>query len=122
MKVELEKRLIAFSVDIIDLSKLLEYNVAARNLSFQIVKSSTSSALNYGEAQSAESRKDFVHKISIVVKELKETQINLEIIKRAHLSKAYNKQEKLMRECQELIAIFTKTIQTAKKNMLETKK
>ena len=118
MRIELEKRLIAFSVDIIDLSKRLEQNVAGRNLSFQIVKSSTSCALNYGEAQCAESRKDFVHKISIVVKELKETQINLEIINQARLCRAHNKIEILKNECQELIAIFAKTVQTAKRNLI----
>lgn len=119
MRIALEKRLIAFSVDIIDLSKRLEQNVASRNLSFQIVKSSTSCALNYGEAQCAESRKDFIHKISIVVKELKETQINLEIINQARLCRAHNKIELLKNECQELIAIFTKTVQTAKRNLIK---
>ena len=118
MRIELEKRLIAFSVNIIDLSKHLEQSIAGRNMSFQIIKSSTSCALNYGEAQSAQSKKDFIHKISIVVKELKETQINLSIIQQAHLCKSISSQENIMKECNELIAIFTQTVKTAKRNLI----
>lgn len=81
MRIEIEKRLINFSVGIIELSRNLNREFVSKHLSSQIIRSSTSSALNYGEAQAAESRKDFAHKISIVLKELRETQINLKIIR-----------------------------------------
>ena len=118
MRIELENRLISFSVAIIELSRKLEQTLAGRNMSFQIIKSSTSCALNYGEAQCAQSKRDFIHKISIVVKELKETQINLSIIQQAQLSKSIGSQEDIMKECSELIAIFTQTVKTAKRNLI----
>lgn len=112
MKIEIENRLIKFSVAIIKHCKCLHREFASENLCSQIIRSSTSSALNYGEAQAAESRKDFAHKISIVLKELRETQINLKIIKEAELSKNHSDEDYLIKECGELIAIFQKTITT----------
>ena len=112
MRIEIEKRLIDFSVTIIKFCRNLQREFAAEHLSSQIIRSSTSSALNYGEAQAAESRKDFAHKISIVLKELRETQINLRIIKKAGLTKGQYDEESLIKECEELIAIFQKTINT----------
>ena len=114
MRIEIEKRLIEFSVAIIKFCRNLNREFASEHLSSQIIRSSTSSALNYGEAQAAESRKDFAHKISIVLKELRETQINLKIIKQSKLAKSQNDEECLIKECGELIAIFQKTIITTR--------
>jgi four helix bundle protein len=69
----------------------------------------------YGEAQAAESRADFIHKMKILLKELRETMISLRIIN----EKPLVKDEKIaitLQECNELIGIFTKSIETAKKN------
>jgi four helix bundle protein len=60
---ELQERLIAFSASVIKITEKLQSTNAGKNLSNQLVRSSTSVSLNYGEAQSGESRKDFVHKI-----------------------------------------------------------
>lgn len=114
MRIEIEKRLINFSAGIIELSRNLNREFVSKHLSSQIIRSSTSSALNYGEAQAAESRKDFAHKISIVLKELRETQINLKIIRQAKLAKNQNSEDNLIKECGELIAIFQKTIITTR--------
>ena len=76
---ELEERLIDFSVLIIKLSNEMNKTKAAQHLSGQFIRSGTSAALNYGEAQSAESKKDFVHKMQAVLKELRETFICLRI-------------------------------------------
>jgi four helix bundle protein len=79
------------------------------------VRSGTSPALNYAEAQSAESKNDFVHKMKICLKELRETLVCLKII----LLKGYFKENKLadlVKENNELISIFVKSIQTAKSN------
>ena len=67
-KFDLEERLIEFSVLIIDIVKEMPNSKAGNHLSGQIVRSGTSVALNYGEAQSGESRKDFIHKMKIVLK------------------------------------------------------
>ena len=116
MRIELENRLIDFSVTINELVSCFKRNILTQNLSQQIIRSSTSAALNFGEAQSAESRKDFIHKMSIVLKELRETFVCLKII---HRSKLYKNEEKIIKakkESNELISIFVKSIETAQKN------
>jgi len=107
--------LIQFAVRIIDVAEALPPTVASKNLGGQIVRSGTSPALNYAEAQSAESKADFVHKMKICLKELRETLVCLNII----LLKEYFKENKLadlVRENNALISIFVKSIQTAKDN------
>jgi four helix bundle protein len=73
IKYDLEERLIEFAVRIIDTAEALPKTMASKNLGSQIVRSGTSPALNYAEAQSAESKADFVHKMKICLKELRET-------------------------------------------------
>ena len=117
IKYDLENRLIEFAVRIIDTAEALPGTVVSKNLSNQIVRSGTSPALNYAEAQSAESKADFVHKMKICLKELRETFVCLKIIK----LKGYFKEprlEQLLKENSELVSIFVKSIQTAKSNNL----
>ena len=116
-KGDLEERLINFSVLIIEITDEMPNKKAANHLSGQLIRSGTSPALNYGEAQSAESRKDFVHKIKIVLKELRETFVCLKIIRRAKLYKMQEKVDKALIENNELISIFVKSVETAQKNM-----
>ena len=79
------------------------------------MRSGTSPTLNYSEAQSAESRNDFIHKMSVVLKELRETHSCLKIINRAKL---YLKEEQnliiAIKENDELISIFVKSIETSR--------
>ncbi|MFC2138484.1 four helix bundle protein [Bacteroidota bacterium] len=111
-KIDLENRLIDFSVEIIKLIRLLPNDIIGKTISNQLIRSGTSPALNYGEAQSAESRKDFIHKMNIVLKELRESYVALKIINRAKLTD--NKMlDVLMIECNELISIFVKSVNTA---------
>jgi four helix bundle protein len=112
---ELEDRLIAFAVNIIQLSDGIKLSIGGRNLAEQIVRSSSSTALNYGEAQSAESGKDFVHKLGICLKEMRETFINLRIIDSAKLHADQQLLNQLKTECNELISIFVKSIETSKR-------
>src|SRR6185503_16772387 len=84
---ELEQRLIDFAVRIIKLSAALPRTSAGKHIAGQILRSGTSPAPNYGEARSAESHADFVHKLRIVLKELNETSIWLRIIDHSHLLK-----------------------------------
>jgi four helix bundle protein len=72
--------------------------------------------LVYGEAQSAESRKDFIHKIKILLKELRETRINLRIIAKKRLLPDSDNLNAALKESDELIRIFVKSTETARKN------
>ena len=103
------------------ISESLYKTPAGRHISGQIVRSGTSPALLYGEAQSAESRSDFIHKVKVLLKELRETFIGLKIIKRAPLTNKMEIVDKGLIECNELISIFNKSIETAKKNLNQQK-
>ena len=113
---DLEERLIDFAVQVISIGEELPRTEAGRYLSGQIIRSGMSPALVYGEAQSAESRKDFIHKISIMLKELRETRINMKIILKKGFLKDGNLLSNGLQEVDELISIFVKSLQTAKKN------
>jgi four helix bundle protein len=115
-KQELEERLINFAANIILFTNQIEKSFAGNHLSGQIIRSSTSPALNYGEAQSAESKKDFIHKMGICLKELRETLNCLKIIEKANLSSNEIVKDKLKTEANELISIFVSSIKTAKSN------
>ncbi len=99
----------------------LPQSFAGRHLSGQLIRSGTSPALNYGEAQSGESRRDFIHKVKICLKELRESTVCLKIIDRSGLLKDHELVKQGMIECNELTAIFVKSVQTAKANMRAAK-
>ena len=112
----LEQRLIDFAVGILKISSTIKINYPGEHLAKQIVRSGTSPALNYAEARAAESANDFVHKVRIVLKELRETYVCLRIIQQADLMK----QEKnvintVIKECNELISIFVATTKSMRK-------
>ena len=81
-KHDLEERLITFAVLIVEIIERMPDTKAANHLAGQLLRSGISPALNYGEAQSGESRKDFIHKIKVVLKELRESNICLKITNR----------------------------------------
>ena len=116
-KFDLEDRLINFAVAIVELDKTMPTTRAANHLGGQILRSGTSPALNYGEAQSGESRKDFIHKIKVVLKELHETFVCLKIIYKSKLHTDEKGMIELMKENNELISIFVKSAETAQKNL-----
>ena len=111
----LNDRLISFAVLAIDIADCLPKSLAGLHIAGQLVRSGTSPALNYGEAQSAESRNDFIHKMKISAKELRETYNCLQIIERMEWLPD-KKLVKALDENNQLIAIFVKSIKTAKKN------
>ncbi|PLW98544.1 MAG: four helix bundle protein [Marinilabiliales bacterium] len=115
-KYDLEERLIEFSVFIIEIVNETPNSKAGNHLSGQLLRSGTSVALNYGEAQSAESRRDFIHKMKVILKELRETFVCLKIIQRSKLYKTEEKINRASMENNELISIFVKSIETAQKN------
>ena len=112
----MQDRLIDYATRIIALSEALPETRAGKHISFQILRSGTSPAPNYGEAQSAESRVDFVHKLKVALKELRETEIWLKIIGKADMIKPAAKLLPLLQETDELIAILFTSVETAKKN------
>jgi four helix bundle protein len=120
-KYDLEERLIDYAVLSIEIVKLLPNNVEGRHLGNQLVKSGTSPSLNYGEAQSAESRKDFIHKVSIILKELRESLVCMKILKKSNLVADSALLEEGIKESNELISIFVKSVKTAQGNMLKLK-
>ena len=115
-RIDLEERLINFAVLIYNITDNLPKTKIGYYFSDQIMRSASSSALNFGEAQSAESKKDFIHKIKVVLKELRETMIGLAIIDRTGLNKSKSILEKAVDENNQLIAIFVKSVETAQKN------
>jgi four helix bundle protein len=117
-KFDLEERLINFAVMIVEICENMNDTKASNHLAGQLIRSGTSPALNYGEAQSGESRKDFIHKIKIVLKELRESFVCLKIIYRSKLCKSEEKMKLAMNENNELISIFVKSSETAQKNLI----
>lgn len=109
---DLEERLIEFAVRIVKLCNAMPKNPAGRHLGNQLVRSGTSPAFNYGEARAAESKRDFVHKMRVVHKELNETNINLKIIHRSELLPE-KRLSSIMDECDQLCRISNASIQTA---------
>ena len=116
-KFDLEDRFIDFAIRISNVVDEIDDSKLGTNIAGQLIRSASSPALNYGEAQSAESRKDFVHKMKIILKELKESRICLKIIERKPLITNTKKLVPIMKETEELIAIIYKSIETAKANM-----
>ena len=112
-KFDLENRLINFSVSIIDFIQEIPKSYAGIHLSKQLTRSGTSVSLNYGEAQASESKKDFIHKMKVVLKELRETFICLKILLRTKLYRNKEKINLVYSECNELISIFVKSLETA---------
>ena len=114
---DLEERVIDFAVLIINLFAEIKNNYSGNYYGNQLIRSSASPALNYGEARSAESHKDFVHKMGISLKELRESYNCLRIIKKANLFNG--NEENILRaidENNQLISIFVASIKTSKSN------
>ncbi len=117
---ELEDRLISFAVMVIGVVEVLPNSKAGNHIAGQLVRSGTSPAPNYGEARSAESRKDFIHKMKISLKELRESVIWLKIVLRKNLVDE-RLVTKAIAECGELIAIFVSSTRTADGESISSK-
>jgi four helix bundle protein len=118
----LEDRLVSFSVNIINLGYKLQKNPELKSITNQILRSGVAPALNYGEAMHAESKKDFVHKMKIALKELRETHIGLKIMYNINNAPFKEEISFLKEENNELLAIFVSSVKTAQQNMIrETK-
>ena len=104
-----------FGVRMIRLARFVGQTALGRNLVGQVIRSGTSCGANYEEARAAESKRDFVHKLGLVLKELRECRFWLLLVKRAQIVKP-ERVVNLLDECEELCAILGKSILTAKRN------
>ena len=114
-KFDLEERLIDFAVLVCKIAEKLPNTRVGNHIAGQIIRCGTSPAPNYGEAQGAESRKDFIHKMKICLKELRETYVWLKFIGKMGILNS-EEIDPAKAECNELISIFVKSISTAQKN------
>jgi four helix bundle protein len=119
---DLEERLVEFSCRIIEVVEALPNTKAGNYIAGQLIRCGLAPALLYGEAQSAESRMDFIHKMKIVLKELKETRVCLKIISKSAMIKPLERLNDIKSENEQLISIIAKSIDTAKKNLEAGKK
>jgi four helix bundle protein len=114
MKYDLEERLLDYSADIIRIVELLPESRVGDHVAGQLLRSGTSAYPNHGEAQAAESPKDFVHKLSIGLKELRESYRWLKLIQRVGLIRPAEDLNAAIQETDELIRIFVTSIRTAR--------
>jgi len=121
-KFDLEDRLVEFSCRIIEVVEALPNARAGNYIAAQLIRCGLAPSLLYGEAQSAESRMDFIHKMKIILKELKETRVCLKITGKSALIKPAERLKDIKSENEQLISIIAKSIDTAKKNLESNKK
>jgi four helix bundle protein len=115
-KYDLEDRFVDYTCRMIEVVEALPSSRAGNYIAGQLIRSCHSPTFNYGEAQAAESRNDFIHKMGVGLKELKECRTALKIIIKKQLIKPAKKLDPIYKETEELIAIVGKSISTAGKN------
>lgn len=115
-KYDLEERLLEYAARIIRLTEHMSRSPAGLHVAQQVLRSGTSPLPNHGEAQAAESNRDFIHKLKLSLKELRETLRWLRLIKRVPLMEKPERVDPLLQETDELIRIFVTSIKTAQKN------
>jgi four helix bundle protein len=113
-KWDLEERLLEYSAAIVNLTERLASTRAGNHVGGQLLRSGTSPYFNHGEAEAAESRRDFIHKLGVCLKELRESQRALRLIVRVPLLDPPSSVEPVLRETDELIRIFKSSIRTAR--------
>ena len=118
---DLGERLLEYSAEIVRFTESITGTRAGTHVAGQLLRSGTSSLPNHGEAQAAESVADFVHKMSVCLKELRETRRWLLLTQRVPLVKSPTVVIPLLQESEELIRIFFASIRTAKKRFVPTK-
>ena len=112
-RLDLSERLLGFAANVIKLTVTLNKTAPGRHIANQLMRSSTSYGANYEEACGAESKADFIHKMQLVLKELKESLYWLKLIRKSALISDEQVQPLLI-ESQELVKIIAKSIVTAR--------
>ncbi len=114
-KYDLKARLLDYAARIVRYVDKLPSTKAGAHIGGQLMRSGTSPAFNHGEAQAAESSSDFIHKMRICLKELRESERALSLVRLVPLVKDFSETEELLCETDELIRIFVSSIKTAGK-------
>ncbi len=122
IKYDLEDRLVDFSCRIIEVVEAVPTTRAGNYIAAQLIRCGLAPALMYGEAQGAESRTDFIHKMKLSLKELKETRVCLKVISKASMIKPVTRLDSIKSENEQLVSIIAKSIETARKNLNSDKK
>lgn len=119
---DLEDRLVDYTCRMTDVVEALPKTRSGNYMAGQLIRSCHSPAFNYSEAQAAESPDDFIHKLRVVLKELKECRTSLKIIiKKAYINPVLQLNA-IFKETGKLIAIIGKSVSTAEKNKINRKK
>jgi four helix bundle protein len=118
---DLADRLLEYAVRVIRVTESMKRTRAALHIADQLLRSGTSPHGNHGEAEGAESRDDFVRKLRVCFKELRESRRWLKLIRRAELIDKPELLGSLIKEADELVRIFAQSIQTARKHQEEGK-
>jgi len=113
---DLEDRLLEYAASTIRLVEKMPNTRTANHVGGQLLRSGTSPLFNHGEAQAAESPSDFVHKMKVCLKELRESQRALRLVRKVPLTDEAAEVDCLLRETDELIRIFVTSIRTAQRN------
>jgi len=111
---EMSERFLIFAVNIVKLGRYMDKTFEVRHTYGQLFKAGTSSGANYEESHSAQSKRDFIHKREISLKELRESLFWLKLIERAELAKPNDILPWLLQENDELIKIIAKGVSTTK--------
>jgi four helix bundle protein len=111
---KLSERFLEYASAIVKLTAKLENSFAGKHIAGQLFRSGTSAGANYEEGCGAQSRADFIHKLQIVLKELRESSFWLRLIQKAELLKDLAVDD-LIEETKQLINIIAKSLITAKK-------
>jgi len=109
---DIANRLLDFAASVVQLIKTLPKDATARHIALQLVRASTSGGANYEEARAAESRADFIHKVSIAAKELREAIYWLRLIERSRMTA--NALTPILSHATQLAAILTASARTAR--------
>ena len=117
-KYDLDERLLEYSASVIRLVEDMAKTKAGFHVGGQLLRSGTSPYFNHGEAEAAESPRDFVHKMDVCLKELRETKRALKLTRKVPLVQPPTAVDPLLAETEELIKIFFVSIRTANKNVL----
>ena len=113
---DLEERLLSYSARVVRLVESLPNNRSGNHIGGQLLRCGTSPYIHHGEAEAAESPSDFIHRMKVCLKELREAFRCLRLIQAVPLVKPPSKVDDLRTETEELIKIFFTSVRTAKRN------
>jgi four helix bundle protein len=119
---DLEERLLNYAAGVIRLTRVLEASYAHRHVANQLLRAGTSPLANHGEAQAAESDADFLHKLKISLKELRESHRWLKLIKMVPLSDRLDLIDPMLIETDELERIFNRSVQTVQARIVSARR